>query len=478
MMSSPKANDRYTGFRSLQRIALAFALSLATFGGAHASLVNDQMGNGLEPDRQLDQQLLNEFPGLGDLIAKRRYPEAIDLLQSGAGRYRNDSNYHYLLGVMCLQADSLACASSELELSVLISPDNAGAWLDLAITQIRLGQLDSAESYLAYIEHSFAPPAPIRELINRLRLHIDALRHPTPPKRWAVSLETGLGRDTNANNGLQDTSLALTQGSTRIVLPVDPAYRAHGDSFATAVVNFVYQPDIKTGALDVIVGVREKTYRNEHDFTNTDINLGATWKQRPNGEGLQLAIAYEHFMLGNRSLLNDYRIATQWVLGGGKCSTQAGVEIEARRFARDTHLDADLAWLQLGRACELSVAGRTARMAILARAGADHDLRERPGGFTRHYEILGQIDTQLTARLKLQVSYLQTFERDDNGYNPLLDNNAARSLQRRDSRVTLSGPLRGHLEWTAQLADSHYLSNLALFQQSGRSIYAGVRLNY
>ena len=86
-------------------------------------------------------------------------------------------------------------ASEALHRLVAQEPEHAGAWLDLAILQCRLGNAEEAEILFQAIEVRFDPPPGIREIIALQR----AKGCQAPAPRWEGRLRLSRGSDDNVN---------------------------------------------------------------------------------------------------------------------------------------------------------------------------------------------------------------------------------------------------------------------------------------
>ena len=75
----------------------------------------------------------------------------------------------YLNAMRLMNEGRHAAAREALEQLIMVEPQHAGAWLDLAITQCALGQALAAERLFREIEVRFAPSAGILEVINNHR---------------------------------------------------------------------------------------------------------------------------------------------------------------------------------------------------------------------------------------------------------------------------------------------------------------------
>lgn len=115
---------------------------------------------------------------------------------------------------------------------------------------------------------------------------------------------------------------------------------------------------------------------------------------------------------------------------------------------------------------------------LIGRTGLDDPIGSRPGGQARHNELIAQFGMPLAwgARADLSITLAQT--RDAEGYSPLLEQNAARHLDRHTLRLTVVAPVAPDIDFHLLAEDNRFKSNLALFNQSGKSLSVGFRYRF
>jgi hypothetical protein len=144
---------------------------------------------------------------------------------------RQDS---YLAAISSLSESREEEASSALTRMIEQEPQNAGAWLDLALIQCELGRADEAERLFSMIESQFAPPPGIREVI--------ANRRASGCKGWQARSQLGIsltrGSDNNVNQGASNPSFSIGSGETRTELTLQPEYLPLGDQFTQLSIDY------------------------------------------------------------------------------------------------------------------------------------------------------------------------------------------------------------------------------------------------
>jgi len=183
---------------SLSATVLATALALAGLC-AHAGAMANEAANEAAADLAADGD-----PGAADTPQQALYREAMDALAEGR---RTD-------------------ASNTLRRLVAEQPLHAGAWLDLALTQCGLGNVDEAERLFALFETRFQPSADLLTLIAQTR---EAGCKPWRPVR-STTVSVGRGADRNVNQGASVTSLVVDRGGP-VELPLLPDFLPQADQY-------------------------------------------------------------------------------------------------------------------------------------------------------------------------------------------------------------------------------------------------------
>lgn len=397
---------------------------------------------------------------------------------SGSKKYGNDPQYQNLLGMLAQKNGEHALAAAAFERVVLIDPENAGAWLDLAIASAELGEDNSALDYFSYIESQFSPPDAMRSLIDGLRSDI---KRRTMLRGWRFSLQSMAGFDTNANGGLQNSMIFLTLGEHRVGLLLDPKFHAHGDNFiqlggsARSVVNLddAYQ-------LEFAASARQRSYLHEHDFSTLDLNASLGLHRRIGVGDASVWLHGSTLMLGGEQFMNSTRTALQFEqpFPLGACFSGLSGELEARRYTRSAALNGDLIWMQGGLACKWKLAGKALQTTMIARIGSDQPRSTRAGGQTLRSELLLQVTLPADNGSRTELTWQMARARDREGYSVLLENNAARSLTRHLLRLAWSKPVALRTELVLAAESNRVLSNLPLFQQTGSTVSIEIRKQF
>lgn len=140
-----------------------------------------------------------------DALVKAGKPaEAYALLAPLEDKYAGDPQFDYLLGIAALDSGKADKATLAFERVLAVSPNFAGARLDMARAYFQLGDFPRAKAEFEAVQLQGPPPA-AQATIQRY-LELIAQREKAQRTRFTAFAEFTLGRDDNVNNS---TSTAL-----------------------------------------------------------------------------------------------------------------------------------------------------------------------------------------------------------------------------------------------------------------------------
>jgi tetratricopeptide (TPR) repeat protein len=465
-------------------IRILFILTLLTSALPSVQAQSVMQGSGAaqsEAERALARQGISvdelaRYPDVQLLLQKNDAVGASRALETYFPAHENDPEYFNLAGLIALRANDYAAAAIAFERVVLMQPDNAGAWLDLAVSSLEAGHIASASAYFDHVEASFAPPPGLRAVIAEYRERMKGVAPPV--SGWHFSVEALGGHDTNANSGLKNSSIPLTVGGDIVDLPLDPSYQAHGDNFVQANASASYRQLVGNNLLEAALSVRQRTYAAEHNFSTTDLTASAGGTRSTGLGDISLWGHVSDLSLGGVRLMRSMRFYAQLEQSVKLCRLGLSAESDLRRYVTLTNLNANLLWLQTGLACEVRAGAMPIQTAVFIRGGVDVPTGVRAGGQTRHAEIVAQVSAPLAWGISADLSISVANAQDREGYSALLELNAARRLTRQYTRLSLSYPLMPGMQLVGALDDSRIRSNLPLFEQSGRTVSLGIKKQF
>lgn len=414
-------------------------------------------------------------------LAQGRADLALARLMKYERLYAGNPDFDYLLGIVALKANANTLALHALERVVLLRPERAGAWIDLAIAHARLGEIDTATTLLDHVEQSFAVPPALRTALDDARRQLLAERI---AGGWHGNLWTILGFDSNANSGLSIDRLTLTPGGIPAVFEIAPEYRSRSDGFMQMGGTLHRSWDTNfagsDGKLVLHLAGRLKTYGQEKDFDLADSGIFAGY-QRPlfGGEG-EWGASSQHIRMGGSPLLNVNLLQMSWgrpMTKDGRyadCYPKGALEKEYRNYPSRHYLDGEILWLGGQLTCSTGIGD----FSLVLRAGADKPSDARPGGISQRKEMTLLHQQTLWGKLNAEFSLSLSVSEDAEGYSPMLDNYSHRHIDRRFGRVVIFWPLTAKVEGMAALEITRQKSNILLFDQNDDAISIGARYRF
>lgn len=349
-------------------------------------------------------------------------------------------------------------------------PLHAGAWLDLALAQCKLGHSEEAEQLFQDIERRFNPPATIREVIQQYR-NGGCLQTVVPTSAWQVSL--GRGHDSNVNQGMNATSFRFTPDGPDYEL--DPSFRPHPDAY-TLVSGSLVQPLHGTASGSNTLAIlqfygREFDTIREQNTVSLLAGLEQSWRA---GDWRHRATV----MLGATTLARDmyqrqqqlqFRTTPPFKLPAlYDLAFTAGVSHVG--YATRPSYDSNNAELGLA----LAYRHKSSNLLLNLSAMADHGRSARPGGDRHGLFASTQWYTALRSNLYADLSLSHQYWRSEQAYSP-----GVIEQRRRQNATTLRGALqwywRPNYSVQLELRSTWNRENIALFQYNSRAAQLSVR---
>jgi tetratricopeptide (TPR) repeat protein len=425
----------------------------------------------------------DQFDAIQALRAQRRFKDAAALAAPLAAS--NDPDTLYLLGSVAQEAGDYELAGSAYERAVMIQPDFAGAWLDLAVVTRMNGDDATAQSLFDYVIQEFSPPPPLLARIATLRRQsISPTLATVSPVYggWHGELRTQIGHDSNANNGITLTSLPLLAGAGIIVdIPIADEERARGDTAyqSSALLRYGHAfNDRGDRRGEVLLALTQRSNRDLNDYNTRDLLVGGALIQDTDVGSISQRFTMQQIRLGGRDLLYGARAALGWERQYGACRVGLGGELEQRHYSSVSNLDARIAWVQGGGGCLTRIGDTPVQAAMLLRHGKDTAVHERAGGDARRYEMTTVLAAELRPRVVLEGLFALAQTHDSNLYSAILADNAVRRTTRTQARLQLQFPLIGPVDGFVSVERLKQSSNIGLFAQNGRIVWAGVRYGF
>lgn len=417
-----------------------------------------------------------------------RFKDALALLSAYEGEFAGDPQFDYQLGVAALESGQPAMAQQALERAVLVRPDFAGAWIDLALAHARLGEAETSLQIVAHVEESFSVPLPLREQLLSLRADLQELRRrPVANPNVLLGARTGYlqlsgGRDSNANLGLAASVLSLTPiGSPPVQVEISPSARATADAFMQLrgslqqTLNF---GELHKGRLTISGQYKEFGAQKEYSLGDLALSYGHE-HTLPHAQDW----AVEGVASARGIAIGGSRLATLGSASVGLVYYQYGcrfggrVGSEARNYGLSGYVDSTVATVSLSATCQRG----PSQYGLVMSAANDTPNSQRAGGETGRYELGAHYAVQYTPRLAMLATALVGSYRDARGYSPLLENGATRRITRGSARVEMLWQIFvDRPEWALQAELEHLVdrSNLDIFNFTNTRAAVGLRYQF
>ncbi len=417
----------------------------------------------------------------------RRFNDAMNLLAAYENEFGGDPLFDYQLGIAALEAGRPAVAQQALERAVLVRPDFAGAWVDLALAHARMGEAEVAQQIVAHVQSSFDVPVPLREQLRKLQAELGqpplqrAQRGPALLGERGGYLQLSAGSDSNANLGLASSVFSLTPiGGPPLQVTIPPSARAASDSFVQ--LRGDWQQQLKpgpqqTGRVYLTGQYKEFTTLKEFSLGDAAVSYTHEYALAPDGWALEGVAGARAITMGGNRLATNLTAGVGLVAYAKECRWGARVASETRDFGFTGYVDADVPSLTLSATCRQE---RSQTSAVLSYA-RDEPRGLRAGGRTDRLELGVHYARQLTPRLMMAAFGMLGVYRDAQSYSPLLGSGAQREITRSSARLALFWEFNpAHPEWQlhAELEHLQDRSNLDLFNLQNTRMNVGIRYQY
>jgi len=216
------------------------------------------------------------------LMREGKPSDAYALLAPLEDKYAGDVQFDYALGVAALDSGKADRATLAFERVLAVSPNFAGARLDMARAYFQLGDAERAKTEFLAVQ-SQNPPAEATIVISR---YLEAIEQIERAKRRTLRayVEGTIGYDDNVNNSGTVGEVAVPSLGG-LVFTLNPSNLKRGDSFksAAAGVDFSYQFQPEFGIyVGADVRQRQNTHQDTFDNGSMDLRTGLILGEQAN----------------------------------------------------------------------------------------------------------------------------------------------------------------------------------------------------
>lgn len=375
-----------------------------------------------------------------------------------------------------------------LERSLLLDPGNLGTQADHAMALAALGERAALDELIAAWRNRTDIPAALRHRL--LPPKTASVSDPLPvvrlggfqEGRWASHREATvmLGYESNLDHSPKLSEITLTPIDGPISLPLETPLRPRRGAAVTSDLSWQLARSPQAGQVwraGVNVGTRSAPTDSKTDwhylqFAGSLSQQWAPWRgQAEVGASWVGGPLNEPYRVGRIGLSLE-----RDALG---CMVRMAAEAEGRTQRETSVSDGRTLGLLWSSQCPIN-GGRQWSWGAAARAAVDRPVDPlRAGGTQRLWSVGGRLLGQMAGDTRVDFNLRITRTRDDDGYNPLLEDFARRELRQVQLSAEMVRPvsLPGGLNADAivQLLATQQRSNLSVFRYSSISAYAGLR---
>ncbi|MBC7573929.1 MAG: tetratricopeptide repeat protein [Herminiimonas sp.] len=361
-------------------------------------------------------------------------------------------------------------ASEALSRMVVLEPQHAGAWLDLAIIQCELGRAAEAARLFDAILTRFAPPPEIRDVIVTTRAR--GCGGKQPDRKLALLI--GRGTDTNVNQGASSPTFTFGFGSTAVEAQLLPDYLPRRDQFS--VVQADYSSDLTPGGTLASLQFQARVNDRLKQYDAAALVVGLERAAHAGPFGVRGIGSLGLLTLGGKlyqtQALMQARISPDWItlLPAGWSWPQSlqltlipglahiAYPTLTNYDANATELRAQLTW-------------RLPDAEITASAGhlADFAASRRPGGDRKGWSSTLRASTRIAGELFGELGWSRQTWQSSTSYSPgLID-----TVRHQDTQVvrgTLILPVRERQSLQLELRSVNNRENISIFQYRSQQL--------
>lgn len=302
-----------------------------------------------------------------------------------------------------------------------------------------------------------------------------------PTKKWLVSKQINIkvGASSNLNSAPSNSVIPLTIGGETIKLKLAADETEKAGQAIDLSLSIAARKQINKKEFAVLSAQLQQKKATQTGFTSYQWGqLAATWGRN---------LASKHQIIGGISIdvLNYQQQKPYYIVQGAlrhrflqwhQCSQQYGVDVQRQGQQNNKALDGRFAGAVSSISCHQKNAVYTAQVS----AGKDWAVGSRLGGDQKIKKVQFQYDLRLNNnsndKLKAMLSYYE--QKDQKGYNSLLNNGSRRKVQRVNALLEYQKPLKiAGNDWVGYINIRRVTqrSNIALFETNTKELWLGLK---
>lgn len=380
-----------------------------------------------------------------------------------------NADYLAWYGAILNALGDIDAATVRLERALMLSPDLFAARIEYAVALGRSARWAEAVDLAGQLLAEPALPAalrlPLQGYVDYWKTHL--------PGFWG-SAQLQLGYSNNLNSAPLQNSHSLTLGDQQMLLTLSPEETRRAGPMLLTELAGGHESQLDNGNHLYATGVLRA--RHSETWPQTDylqLDSALNWTGFASHSRFNRSLGAGVQFLQSELVQSSLRSGAAYEYAASSCSLRSGTDLEWRHYPRRNSLDGIAPSLIFAVRCELP--GHPAWLpGLQLRTERDYAHSDRPGGDQRRAELLLSLQNPLAGGwLETAASY--QWQRDQNGYSVLLENNTIRQIDKKQARIDYRYPLA--TGWLA-LAGYNWAwqdSNLSLFRTREQSIWIGLR---
>ena len=384
-----------------------------------------------------------------------------------------NSEYFALLGAAQLNAGAVADALESLERALLLDPDNGAAQIDFAQALYLEGELFSALELNARLLQRDDLPANLQPALQQRQTDWQA-----QTRQHSVQLDLLAGYDTNLNGAPDPSQITLTLSGESVILTLDPQFQPVSGTYVNARLAGRYRQLAPRHQHNWLLDVRGRVSEDaSSDLLQADARYAFVRPDR--NHAWQFNGGISHLLFGGKPLFSAVEASTRYQpRSAARCRPFLAGAAQQQLYHDQAFLNALESKASAGLNCPWE--GLNGRHLISVEAGLlnSHALKNgRPGGDREGWQATLDWQYQMShGEMRTLISHTELDDRA--GYSPLLNDGAARWIDRSYVLVQYRRPLSPKAALLLNYYYQDQRSNLQLFQSVDSTIEFGLSFGF
>jgi hypothetical protein len=392
-------------------------------------------------------------------------PEVFNQLTGLMPECLESAEYFALLGAAQLNSGSVLDALESLERAILLDPDNGGARIDYAEALYVSGQLFPAlEINQSLLQRSDLPP----NLVGVLQTREEQWRAQTRSKGLFVELAAGY--DNNLNGAPSKNDFTLTLAGEPVSFALSPDFQAASGGYINMQLAGFYQRLDPDHSQDLQFGLRSRqSDQSSNELLQFDWRYSYVLPVRT--RQWEFAGGSSHLMFGGNPLYSITEGRVRYRFRESDCNAHYELAAQHQLY----HGQSPMTGIESSAGAGFECLRGIQRLGIETGIIYNSAVNNRPGADRQGWRMRLNWQLQL-GQDAINAQFVYASLDDDEGYSPLLENNATRQVDSRTVRVQYIHPFESDLSLIINLNHQGQGSNIDPFENHSTAFEVGFRL--